>query len=74
MTTYKYDNSEIEASTPVELVTKMHMAAWVQSKDDREFMQSVADRLVVQSSLDVRHDTAKHFVEDLIKHGVLVVL
>lgn len=72
-TTYKFDNDEVVARSPKELVRSMHERAWAQSKDDQEFMHATADRLVVQSSIEVRYDTAEHFVEDLIKFGVVTV-
>lgn len=73
MTTYKFDDQTIEASSVGELVRKMHESSWAQSGDDRDFMRSIADRLVLQSSLDIRCDTAENFVEDLIKYDVLKV-
>ena len=73
MTKYQFDGQEIEARTTEDLVSQMHAQSRSPCKDDQDYMRSIADRLVVQSSLDVRYDTADNFVEDLTKYGVLTV-
>lgn len=71
LTRYTFDGSTLVAGSPTELVGLMHAVSWSQSKDDQDFMRSLADRLIVQSSIEVRFDTADHLVEDLLKYGVL---
>ena len=69
----QFDGNFIAGKDPQELVSKMHALSWSQSKSDEEYMHALADRLVLQSSIEIRYDTAENFVEDLVKFGLLVV-
>ena len=65
------DGETIQADTPSGVVSKLHEISLAQSLDDKMFMEETAERAVLQTGCRVRHDNPDHFINDLLKAGLL---
>lgn len=63
--------SVVEASSPVELVRQLARGSWAPAGSDAEWMEQAAARAELQTGHPVRHDSAEHFLEDLLAAGLV---
>ena len=73
MKTYVVNGKRVAASSAEDLVSKMRRASFTATATDQEFMAEVAARMMLQSSAEIRTDSAEAFVADLIRAGVIKV-
>jgi hypothetical protein len=66
------DGEPVTATNPVDIVRELHKMSNTPCGNDRDFMADTAKRVRSQFAQEVRTDCPKHFVEDLVKIGLLV--
>ena len=57
--------------TAKEVVAKLHKGSRAPSKDDTTWMAECAHRVKVIGGPDIRHDTAEHFLDDVVSYNLL---
>lgn len=60
--------------TATEIVRQLHKGSRAPAATDQEFMEDVARRASLMSSLTVRTDSPDNFITDLIEHNMLAAL
>jgi hypothetical protein len=66
------DGFELSGSNPEEIVSELRHNTFEPVKDNRTFMSETQGRVTLQIGKRIRCDTAEHFVDDLIKVGLLL--
>jgi hypothetical protein len=66
------DGEPVTATNPVDIVRELHKMSHTPCGNDKAFMADTADRVRTQFDAKVRIDCPKHFVDDLVKIGLLV--
>ncbi|MGB1216638.1 MAG: hypothetical protein ACPG5P_02110, partial [Saprospiraceae bacterium] len=56
------------------LVNKIRQASLFPSSSEEDYMEQVSKRCWEYNGANIRTDTARHFIEDLITHGFLLSL
>lgn len=65
------ERQTLTAANAYDLVGKLNRSSRDGQSDQREWMKQAADRAHSVTGLDVRSDTAAHFVEDLLNCGLI---
>lgn len=68
---YVVDGREVECRTALDLVRYMHGTSHSPASTNEEWMREVAERTVTQMGVEIRHDSVKSFVEDLVRYGLI---
>lgn len=68
------DRQTLSAATAYELVGKLNRTSFDTKQDQREWMKAAAERAQAITGLEVRADTAAHFINDLISSGLAISL
>lgn len=68
MKTYNIGNY---SGTAIDLVRNLHKGSRAQALDDQTWMVETAQRITLQNGTLVRHDTAEHFIDDLMAADLL---
>ena len=71
MSHYVLGKAHYSADSPEELVKQMHKRSFSPEENDQAFMEKTSDRVNLFFEIEIRHDTASNFIEDLINYGVL---
>jgi hypothetical protein len=66
------DGIELSGNSPEEIVSDLRRRSFEQAGDNRAFMHETQGRVTLQIGKRIRCDTAEHFVDDLIKVGLLL--
>lgn len=66
------DGGTITASSPDEFLTRLRESSKFDSEvTNHEYMQNFAHRYKVSEGIEIRSDSAEHFVEDLTANGYI---
>lgn len=65
------ERQTLTADNAYDLVGKLSRSSLDSQSDQREWMKQAANRAKSVTGLDVRSDTAGHFVEDLLASGLI---
>lgn len=67
------DGGTITASSPAEFVTRLRESSKFDSEvTDQEYMRNFVHRYQVSEGIEIRSDSAEHFVEDLKANGYIL--
>jgi hypothetical protein len=69
-----HDGAEFLAADEADLVRQLHLSSRSPSPNDLKFMWDMADRAKLFTGAEIRCDTPKNFVDDLIAAGLLTEL
>lgn len=61
----------VEAANPYDLVGQLNRTSFDPQSDQREWMKQAAERARSLTGIQVRSDTASHFLEDLLLCGMI---
>ncbi|WP_276496703.1 hypothetical protein [Pontibacter litorisediminis] len=68
--TYEFlGGGQAKAASHLELANNMRGQSFTPSDSLEEFMEDTAKRCKTFSGVDIRTDSADHFIDDLITHG-----